>query len=182
MRNLLHALLAFVLITLAFGAIYVTAQQLERGQAEDTPRRLASQIAAELASGSSATVDALAPVDLGVSLAPWVTVVDRSDVVTAGNATLDGSPAVPPAGVLASARSSGSDRVTWAPRGDLRFATVEIAVGDRVVIAGQSLQPNEARIDRLGPMLAAGWALTAVIGVVGVFVADVYRRRVAAGS
>ena len=96
--------------------------------------------------------------------------------------TLDGSPAVPPAGVLASARSSGSDRVTWAPRGDLRFATVEIAVGDRVVIAGQSLQPNEARIDRLGPMLAAGWALTAVIGVVGVFVADVYRRRVAAGS
>ena len=152
-----------------FGTIFVVAQQVERQGADDAPQRLASQVAAEVRVGTTSTVDDAPGVDLGHSLAPFVVVVDASDSVAQGTASLEGAPLAIPRGVLQTARRSGSDAVTWEARDDLRFALVEIAVGSRVVVAGQSLAPSESRTDRLGLLVLIAWLGTSAAAVVGVY-------------
>jgi hypothetical protein len=73
-----------------------------------------------------------------------------------------------PTGVLdAARRSPEGDSVTWQPMPGLRFATVEIAAGTRVVLVGQSLAPTEARIDSIGLLVVAGWLGTILLVVIG---------------
>ena len=175
MRQLMAVLLAVVLTVGLFGTIYVVAQQLERQGADDVPQRLASQVAAELRTGSTETVDGAPAVDLGRSLAPFVEVVTRSGEVSHGTAMLDGvSPALP-SGVLAAARREGSDAVTWQPRAGLRFATVELAVGSRVVVAGQSLAPNESRTEGIGLLILIAWAVTSLVAAGGIYLVTWWR-------
>ncbi|MFC5503072.1 hypothetical protein ACFPJ4_12555 [Lysinimonas soli] len=176
MRQLIASVLAVILSAAVFGTGYVVAQQIERTSADDAPTRLASQVAAELSSGSTQTVDAAAPVDLGRSLAPFVVVVDRSGAVTDGTATLDGTAPALPAGVIASTRAAGRDAVTWQPRDGLRFATVEVAVGSHVVIAGQSLAPSERATDKLLALIAAAWFVTALVAVGGIYLSAAWAK------
>lgn len=176
MRQLVAAVLAVILSAAVFGTIYVVAQQMERAGADDAPERLASQVAAELSSGSTRTVDDAAPVELNGSLTPFVVVVNRAGVVTHGTATLDGQDISLPAGVVATARSAGRDAVSWQPREGLRFATIEIAVGSRVVIAGQSLAPSESRTDRLTVLIAIAWFVTSLLAVAGIYLSAAWSR------
>ena len=176
MRQLIAAVLAVLLSAAVFGTVYLVTQQIERAGADDAPARLASQVAAELTSGSTRTVDDAAPVDLGRSLAPFVVVVNRTDTVTNGTATLDGVPPTLPAGVMASTRATGRDAVTWQPREGLRFATVELAVGSRVVIAGQSLAPSENVTDRLAMVIVGAGFATALAAVAGIYISAAWVR------
>lgn len=151
-------------VTALFGSLYIALQQMERLGADDAPGRLASQVASELRGGSPSV---LVPrtVDLSSSLAAFVIVYDSGDRPVSGNGRFDGRLASAPRGVLDDTRHDRSlHHVTWQPAAGLRFATVEIPVGDRVVLAGQSLAPTEARIDSLGLLIAAGWIGTMVLG------------------
>ena len=169
-RTVLWASVA-VLVTLMVGTVYVVAQQIERQGADDAGRRLASQVAAELAAGRSATIDALPQVDLATSLAPFVVVFNATNAAVAGNGYLGAALATVPTGVLDAARASGSNRVSWQPAAGLRFATVEVRVGDKIVLAGQSLAPSEDRTDSLGILLLAAWFAMLVVAAAGLFLA-----------
>ncbi len=157
MNRLVPWIVGVVVITFALGTVYVVAQQLNRQTADQPGEQLMSQVASELSSGSDATIRSLPRVDLAASLAPFVVVYDGNGHPIDGNGYLDGSLAQPPTGVIAAATVSGSNRVTWQPRPGLRFATVEVKSGDRVVMGAISLIPAEQRIDSVGLLVAAGW-------------------------
>ncbi len=151
-----------IVATSTLGTVYVVAQQLDRLSADQVGEQLATQVASDLRTGSTATIDALPRVDLGASLAPFVVVYDTSGHPVSGNGYLDGHLAQPPSGVISTAASAGSNRVTWQPQPGLRFATVEVRSGDHVVMGAQSLIPTEDRADRLGLLVAFAWLGTMV--------------------
>jgi len=174
-----------VIVTTLFAGLYLVMQQIERQGADDAPGRLASQIASQLSDGSS--VSATDQVDLATSDAAFYLVYDRSDHPVAGTGRLDGSLATPPAGVLDQAGRAGANHVTWQLGDGRRFATVERRAGDSVVLAGQSLAPTEARIDRIGLLILAAWACVLLV-VLGGFLVERFtdgaseRARRAAGA
>lgn len=163
MNRLAIWIIGVVVATFTLGTVYVVAQRLDRQAADQTGAQLASQVAGELTSGSSATIDTMPRVDLAASLAPFVVVYDASGHPVSGNGYLDGRLAEPPAGVITAAASSGSNHVTWQPRPGLRFATVEVRSGNRVVMGAQSLIPTEQRADRLGLLVAFAWLGTMIV-------------------
>jgi hypothetical protein len=166
MRRYISWACAVIIVVLVTGVTYGVMQQIERQGADDTPLRLASQVAAELADGGSETVDGLPQVDLAHSLAPFVVVFGPDGTPVTGNGYLDGALATPPPGVINTARHGGEDDVTWQPARDLRFATVSIRAGDSVVMAGQSLAPSERRTSGIGIItILGGLALLLVLGV-----------------
>jgi hypothetical protein len=153
---------AFIL-TVSIFAIYLTAQNLERSGADDAPERLASQVL------SNPPADP-ARVDLATSKAAFWVVYNADGTPTDGNGYLDGELAQLPKGVISTAIARGIDRVTWEPRDGLRFATVEIHDGDRVIAAGQSLEPSESRIDNVGLLLLLGWITSLMLLLIGAVV------------
>jgi hypothetical protein len=154
---------AAVVATILFGTIYVVVQQFDRLSANDGPLRLASQVAAELREGQSATLDAQPHVDLSRSLAEFVVVEDAQGAASAGSGFLKGSLVSLPTGVLASAARTGADDVTWEPAPELRFATVTLRVGDQFVSAGQSLKPSESRDGTFQLLIGVGWLLAMLV-------------------
>jgi hypothetical protein len=162
-----HALLIWlmpmVVATIVFGTIYVVTQQLDRLSANDAPLRLASQVAAELREGQSATIDAQPHVDLERSLAPFVVVENEQGVATAGSGFLRNTLVSLPTGVLSSAAKSGQDDVTWQPEQNLRFATVTLKVGDQFVSAGASLAPSDGRQGTFQLLVGFGWLLALLV-------------------
>ena len=160
---LLRWLMPMAVATILFGTIYVVVQQLDRSQANDAPLRLASQVAAELREGQSATVNAQPHVDLSRSLAPFVVIENSQGVATAGSGYLRGSLVSLPTGVLSSAAKTGRDDVTWQPASGLRFATVTLKVGNQFVTAGQSLAPSEDRLGDLQLLVGFGWLASMLV-------------------
>ena len=176
-----------VIVTTLFAGLYLVMQQIERQGADDAPGRLASQIASQLSDGSGLDDSATDQVNLASSDAAFYLVYDRSDHPVAGTGRLDGSLATPPAGVLDQAGRAGANHVTWQLGDGRRFATVERRAGDSVVLAGQSLAPTEARIDRIGLLILAAWACVLLV-VLGGFLVERFtdgaseRARRAAGA
>jgi uncharacterized membrane protein YciS (DUF1049 family) len=160
---LVRWLMPLVVATILFGTMYVVVQQLDRSQANDAPLRLASQAAAELREGQSATIDAQPHVDLSRSLAPFVVVENSQGVATAGSGFLKGTLVSLPTGVLATAAKNGRDEVTWQPASGLRFATVTLKVNDQFVTAGQSLAPSEGRLGNIQLLVGFGWLLSMLV-------------------
>jgi hypothetical protein len=159
----LQRIAAIVVTTILFGTVYVVAQQLDRLGANDSPLRLASQVAAELREGQTTTVDAQPHVDLSRSLAPFVVVEDAQGRASDGSGFLKGSLVSLPTGVLASAGKSGQDNVTWQPAPGLRFATATLRVGDQFVSAGQSLKPSEDRDGTVRLLVGLGWLVSMLV-------------------
>jgi len=157
-----------VVATVLAATCYAMAQQLTRSGADDGPRALAQRAADSLARGDPpAQVAPAVSVDLATDLGPFITVYDAAGAVQASTALLDGVPLALPQGVLAEARTHGSDRVTWQPRAGVREAVIALpwrsASARGVVVAGASLQPAEEREDQLLLLLLAGW-LVAMAG------------------
>ena len=166
-----------VAVTLAIGISYLFVQQDYRQSANDPQIQVARDVAAGLASGRTAgeLVSATDKVDPSKSLAPFVIVLDASGKVVVSSMVLGSSSPVPPAGVLATAKSTGEYKVTWQPRPDARIASVVVPVNGGsggYVIAGRSLQAVEARVDQLTQLAGLGWLATMVLTFIAVLVAD----------
>lgn len=153
--------------TVLCGLIYVSVQQSFRASANDPQIQMAEDTARHLAAGQN--VAELLPaeqVDLQYSLAPYLIIFDESGKVVTTNATLHNQVPVPPAGVLAYARTNGENRVTWQPETGVRSATVVVPVNGGAggyVLAGRSLREVEARVERLNLLVGTAW--TAAIAV-----------------
>ena len=155
-----------VAVTTIMGLTYAAVQQNFRSSLNDPQLQLATDGAARLDAGATPESLATSPtVDADNSLRPFVIVFGSGDDVLASGATLAGLTPRPPVGVLAAARSNGTNSVTWQPRRDVRLASVSAAARDgRVVLAGRNMRAVESRIDNLGALTALAWA-AALIGV-----------------
>ena len=152
-----------VVATALCGVLYLVGQQALRTGANDPQEQLATDAASRLDSGATpASVAGGAAVDLRADLAPFVVVYDPQGQVLATNGRLDGASPTIPSGVLANARATGRDAVTWQPRPGLRFATVTIPWNGGTVMAGRSLRLVEERIRDLGPLVGVAWLVTLV--------------------
>jgi hypothetical protein len=159
-----------VALTAACGLTCLAVQQNYRNGLDDPQVQLAQDGATRLDAGFAPSAVVSSPtVDAETNLAPFVIVLGKSDEVLASGVTLGGATPTPPAGVLATARSAGRNRVTWQPRSGVRIASVSVAAKDgRVVLAGRNMREVEARIDQLTGITGLVWAiaLVAVLGVV----------------
>lgn len=162
-HGLMRWLMALIVTTILFGTIYVVTQQLDRSQANDTPLRLASQVATELREGQTTTIDAQPHVDLSRSLAAFVNIQNSQGVATDGSGYLRGKLVSLPTGVLQAAAKEGQDDVTWQPSSGLRFATVTIKVGSQFVSAGQLLAPSEDRDGTFRLLIGTGWLIAMLV-------------------
>jgi hypothetical protein len=95
----------------------------------------------------------------------------------ATNGQLDGAAPVPPAGVLATARSAGRDVVTWQPRAGVRVAAVAVGWSGGSVMAGRSLRLTEEREDHALVIAALAW----LVGMAGLAVAVLVADRLVSG-
>lgn len=153
MRRIIWCLAAVLITTLAFGSVYVALQQIGRHSVDTAP---AAAAAARLQQPGPDTTAGpwleLAP-DSGV----FLIVYGDTNSPLSTTVTLHGAMPVVPAGVLETARTVGTDTVTWQPEPGLRMAIVAKQAAGRVVVAGQSLAPFEASDRRTLLFLAAGW-------------------------
>ena len=157
---LLFLPLAVVATGLA-GLVYLVAQQDGRWLANEPQVQLAEDAAARLdAGGSPADQVGRVPVDIARSLAPFVVVYGTSGDILATDGTLDGAPPAVPPGILANARATGRDAITWQPRAGVRIATVTVPWRGGSVLAGRSLRLVEEHASALELMVAAAWLAT----------------------
>jgi hypothetical protein len=152
-----------VLATGLAGLVYLVAQQDGRWLANEPQVQLAEDAAARLdAGGTPRDQVGPAPVDIARSLAPFVVVYGAAGTILATDGTLDGQPPAVPAGVLASARATGLDAVTWQPRPGVRIATVTVPWNGGTVLAGRSLRLVEEHAATLELIVGGGWLATLV--------------------
>jgi len=173
MRRIIWCLAAAVIITLAFGSVYVALQQIGRHMANTAP---AAAAAARLQQPGADTV-AGPRLELSPDSGAFLIVYGDTNSPLSSTVVLHGAMPVVPEGVLDTARALGSDTVTWQPEPGLRMAIVAKQAAGNVVVAGQSLAPFEAS-DRMTQMfLAAGW-LGSMLVLAGAFgAAELVGRR-----
>ena len=110
--------LPFVAISSIFCALVVVMVQQDVRISANYPQ---IQIAEDV------SLTALSPeVDMGKSLAPFITVFGMGRNVIESTAILHGSVPVPPKGVFDYARAHGEDRFTWQPEAGVRVAAVVV--------------------------------------------------------
>jgi hypothetical protein len=173
MRRIIGWLTATIIITLIFGSVYVTLQQFGRHSANAAPAAAAAAQIQQMGSGPTAEPRLELTADSGI----FVMVFGEDNKPAASTVILHGELPVIPAGVLETARTFGSDTVTWQPEPGLRMAVVARQAPGGVVVAGQSLTPFEDS-DRMSQLfLAAGWAGSMVVLAGGYGAAALARRR-----
>ena len=170
-----------ILATAIAGLLYVVAQQDGRWLANDPQGQLAEDAAARLDAGGRPQDQVNpVPVDIARSLAPFVVIYGSTDNVLASGGTLDGQPPSVPAGVLAAARTTGRNAVTWQPRPGVRLATVSVPWTGGTVLAGRSLRLVEEHASQLELLVGAGWLATlAALAVAAGVVARLWPESVA---
>lgn len=159
-------LVSAAVVTLLCGLAYATSQQVLRQSANDPQIQMAEDAAAALAAGQAA--EAVVPsgkVQIDRSLAPFMIVFDGSGRPTTSSAVLDGQTPMVPEGVIEFVRQHGENRITWAPKPDVRIAAVIVGYGGSApnaaftgfVLAGRSLREVEVREDQIFHMAGLGW-------------------------
>lgn len=150
---------AAVIVTIVFGTVYLTLQQIGRRAVNDAPAAaLAAQIQ-QLDSDPATGPRLELTKDSGTFLIVYGD--DNKPVFT--TVTLHGEVPDLPAGVLDTARTAGTDAVTWQPEPDLRMAVVARHAARRVVVAGQSLTPFENSDRWTQLILATGWLISMMV-------------------
>jgi len=155
-------LVAAFTLAAAAGISYSVAQQALRQSANGPQVQLAEDGARAISAGNPA--DAVAAgdkIDIAVDLAPFVIVYDAQGNALASSGLLNGQAPKIPAGVLATAKANGEDRVTWTPSRGVRIAAVVTRVNGGpggYVLAGRSLQEAERTIGNIGALVLVLWA------------------------
>jgi hypothetical protein len=170
-----------VAVTLVLVISYTFVQQSYRQGANDPQIMMARDVAAAVGDGTPASqLVSTGTVDPSKSLAPFIIVLDADGKVVVSSMALGATTPLPPAGVLATAKATGENRVTWQPRPDARIAAVVVPVKrgpGGYVVAGRSLQVVEVREDQLTQLAGLGWIGTLVLTLLAVVLVDWLQER-----
>lgn len=159
-----HPLISrIILTTLAFGTMFALVQQQARLQANDMPQLLATQAAKQLDAGYGLQSINMGATDLANNPVPFVVVYDKKGKAVGGSGYLDKKLALMPAGVVNHAKPGEPHAVTWAPRSDIRIASVTVAAKDYYVTGGQSLKMTENHTRRLLLLTLLGYVASLCI-------------------
>ena len=168
--NALVLIALFSALTLGF---VIIEQNSLRQSANDPQLGMATDLASRLARGTSASASVPNDqTDMDASLSAFVIAYDEQGQVLASSAQLNGAVPQLPRGVLDFVRRNGEERVTWAPRRDVRIASVVRHVsGARggFVLAGRNLREIESRKDLVLEQAALVWLGLLGILFVGTF-------------
>ena len=158
------------LTVLLTGMIFVATQQSYRTGANDPQIQMATDAVNALERGALpqdlVTTD---KIDIGESLAPYLSIYDTSHQLVATSATLHGAPLTPPSGVFDSAQTNGVNILTWQPEAGVRSAIVVKSYPGGFVLAGRSLQSVEERETSLEQLLLVGGLATLALTFAAIF-------------
>jgi hypothetical protein len=164
MHKLFPYVSAALILTVLFGTIYFSEQQVLRQDANDPQIQLAEDAASQLNSGASPSdVIGETKVNMQTSLAPFIIVYDNTGHVAAGSGNLQGNIPTIPFGVLAATTATHEHWITWQPEAGVRDATVTVAANHYYVISGRSLREVEPRETKVLELSAAGWAVSLAV-------------------
>lgn len=175
MRKLLEILLKWlplaVIIILLTGLIYAAVQQNMRLTANDPQIQFTEDASAYLKEGGNPedVVSSTNKIDMSKSIGTFIIVFDESGKIVASSGLLDGATPAPPQGVLDFAKKNGENRVTWAPRKDVRIAAVVRYYSGKktgYILAARSLREVEKRDKRLMIATAAVLVSTLLITLI----------------
>ena len=160
--SFLNYLFIVAIITVTFGVIYASVQQVYRTAADDPQIQIARNINTRLQQGKSIEFFFTDTIDITQSLSPFITLFDANGKPIRSTGYLDNKLPELPAGVFEFAKSHGEDRVTWQPHHGVRMAMVIIssnAAPAGFIAAGRSLQETEEREHNLVVMAFLGWII-----------------------
>jgi hypothetical protein len=164
---LYNALVLLALFTVLSLGFVVIEQQAMRQSANDPQLGMAADLADRLAHGAApASAISSDQIDMDASPSAFVIAYNEQGLVLASSAQLNGTVPALPRGVLEFARTHGEERVTWAPRRDVRIASIVRHVAGPqggFVLAGRNLREIEARKDLIFQMAALVW-----LGLIGI--------------
>ncbi len=161
---------------------YGVGQQVYRQSVDDPQMQIAEDTARVVAAGLDPAT--LAPkasaLEISASLGTWMAFYDAKLDPVAATGLLHGVIPNIPSGVFATAKARGSYAVTWQPEPGVRQALVVVAAGDKgFAVSGRSMRAIEDRVNMLGILILAGWALTMLGSFVIAFYAEAIARRIA---
>ena len=154
-----------VMSFLVFGIIYTVVQQDLRQTANDPQIQIAEDGATALG-GGTAIPNWSQSVDIGKSLNSFIIVYNEAGQPVASTGVLDGKVPTPPAGVLAAAKQSGENRITWQPRADVRLAAVVVYYSGKqsgYILSARSLKEVEKRESYTEYLASAGFLISLFI-------------------
>ncbi|MCX6728656.1 MAG: hypothetical protein NTV39_02725 [Candidatus Saccharibacteria bacterium] len=168
-------IVSLVVITIIFGTMYISQQQLLRISANSPQIQLAQDTAAELNSGTSPASLTKNRIDIGNSLAPFVIIYSRSGQLVSGNGYLNGKIPTVPIGVLQHSNGKDYSFVTWQPQDNVRIASVSVSANNYYVLAGRSLKEVEKQENSQLQFAMFGWIVSVVVIIFGNFVGKFFR-------
>jgi hypothetical protein len=172
LKSILKVWLPFVVVISAFSLlVYATVQQSLRQGLNDPQIQMAEDTAYSLDHG--VTVGESVPteqIEISRSLAPFITILDKSGKPLASSGLLNGELPKVPQGVLDSAEQDGEDRISWQPMDTTRIAAVVVPYSDGFVLAGRNMREVEQRENQVWEFSLATWlaAMILTIMVIGV--------------
>ncbi len=161
-----HLTIRLLTLTLIFGSMYSAAYYFNRSLANDMPQLLATQTAKRLDAGLGIDSIQMGRTNLANNPVPFVIVYDKKEKPVAGSGYLKKKLAKMPAGVVQHAAPGKPHAVTWAPREDIRIASVTVAANDYYVVGGQSLERTDSRNERLFWIALAGYSAVLLVTVI----------------
>lgn len=154
-------------ITVIFGTIYLTGQQILRMGANDPQIQISEDLARRFAESTPIpTFPNSSTIDIGKSLSTFVMIFDNQGKTIYSNARLDGKTPVVPQGVFDYTRKHTQSRITWQPRTGIRNAIIVTKFDGKskgFVLSGRSLRETEIREDNLIQQVGLGW-IVAMLG------------------
>lgn len=153
-------LAAAFIITVIFGTIYGSIQQVLRQGANDPQIQLAEDAATQITFGNTPDTSKWPTVNIASSLAPFIVIYDIQGNPTAGSGQLDGHLPSIPKGVLTHA--DPENKITWQPKDGVRIAAISHAAGNSYVVVGRNLREVENRESQVFLLSAVGWGISEV--------------------
>ncbi len=152
-----------LLVTVIFGAIFSTGQQVLRGDSDYPQVEVVQQVEGIIKQGVplDVIVNSEEAIDLEDSMSLFVMIFDKDKNLVGSSAKIGEQSPTPPAGSFDEAKSNGENRFTWQPQDGVRVAAVLKPVGDQAfVLAGKSLVETDKRIKTLTICTLIGWAVS----------------------
>lgn len=183
-KEVLIELFLLVGISIIFLVIYIGGQQILRQGANDPQIQIAEDAANNLQSGL-APLDVIPKdtVNIDKSLAPFLIIFDNQKNPVLSSAAFNGNIPIPPEGVFNYTQKFGEERLTWAPREDIRIAAVikyyEGNGNSGFALAGRSLREIEQRENYLLILVFIGWASTVILTILGIFIFHLRKEKLA---
>ncbi len=135
---------------LVFMTVFVSGQQIIRGQANSMPRWVAHEVASEFADGSDpSSLLGATKTDVSNRGSLAISVYDRNHNLITSNAALDGEVPLIPGGVLEHATADKDNAITWQPVKGVRLAAVVVFTEKGYVVATNNLADAENQITHL---------------------------------